>query len=80
MADPMISSGLILAWPWILLALPLPWLLRKVLSPAPQTGMQALKVPWYAEITDSRGVFIERSVIPVILLLLIFQGCSFRQQ
>ena len=33
------------AWPWLLLALPLPWLLRGLLPPARNTGA-ALKVPY----------------------------------
>jgi len=48
MADAATTSGLILAWPWLLALLPLPWLVRKVLKAAPQLSVQALKVPWYA--------------------------------
>lgn len=33
------------AWPWLLLALPLPWLLRRLL-PAVRPGGAALRVPW----------------------------------
>lgn len=33
------------AWPWLLLALPLPWLVRW-LAPPVQGGAMALKVPW----------------------------------
>lgn len=33
------------AWPWLLLALPLPWLLRTVLPPVRDAG-PALRVPW----------------------------------
>lgn len=36
------------AWPWLLLALPLPWLLRAGLPPARGAG-PALRVPWSAE-------------------------------
>lgn len=36
------------AWPWLLLALPLPWLLAAVLPPV-RTGGPALRVPWSAE-------------------------------
>ncbi|HVI25569.1 MAG TPA: VWA domain-containing protein [Xanthomonadaceae bacterium] len=39
------------AWPWLLLALPLPWLLRLLLSPAPGT-MPALKVPYGERISS----------------------------
>ena len=37
------------AWPWVLLALPLPWLLRALLPPARDTG-PALRVPWSARL------------------------------
>jgi Ca-activated chloride channel family protein len=33
------------AWPWFLLALPLPWLLRALLPPVRESG-PALRVPW----------------------------------
>ena len=33
------------AWPWLLLALPLPWLVRRLLPPA-RGGGAALKVPY----------------------------------
>ena len=36
------------AWPWLLLALPLPWLLRAMLPPLRGAG-PALRVPWSAE-------------------------------
>lgn len=34
------------AWPWLLLALPLPWLLRRLLPPLRDRGAAALKVPF----------------------------------
>ncbi|MDO5505576.1 MAG: VWA domain-containing protein [Pseudoxanthomonas suwonensis] len=47
------------AWPWLLLALPLPWLARRVLPSAP-TAVPALRVPWPVEqlqaIADGRGL------------------------
>ena len=65
MGETFISSGLVLALPWVLVLLPLPWLLRKILSPAPQTGMQALKVPWYQAISASKGGSMRRPVLAV---------------
>ena len=37
------------AWPWLLLALPLPWVVRWLLPPARQAGA-ALKVPYGARL------------------------------
>jgi Ca-activated chloride channel family protein len=34
-----------LAWPWLLLALPLPWLLRRLLPPAVESSEAGLRVP-----------------------------------
>lgn len=39
------------AWPWLLLALPLPWLLRVLLPPARDAG-PALRVPWAARLAE----------------------------
>ena len=41
MAEGMATEGLTLAWPWMLILLPLPWLARRWLSAAPQAGFQA---------------------------------------
>lgn len=38
------------AWPWLLLALPLPWLLAWLLPPAPSQLDAALRVPFAAEV------------------------------
>src|SRR5690606_36541482 len=46
------------AWPWLLLALPLPWLARRLLPPA-RSGSAALKVPYGARldaIADGHGL------------------------
>jgi len=39
-----------LAWPWLLLALPLPWLAARVLSPARRVEHAALRVPYAQQI------------------------------
>lgn len=39
-----------LAWPWALLALPLPWLAMRGLPPAPSSGGSALQIPFLEEI------------------------------
>ncbi len=41
-----------LAWPWLLLALPLPWLVWRFLPPAPSGSGQALRVPFYATLSS----------------------------
>jgi Ca-activated chloride channel family protein len=47
------AEGFNLAWAWLLLLLPLPWLLRRWLSAAPRTGLQALRVPWFQQVAGT---------------------------
>ena len=37
------------AWPWLFLLLPLPWLIRTLAPPLPQTN-SALNTPFYSEL------------------------------
>ncbi len=48
------QASLSFAWPWLLLALPLPWLLRMALPPA-RDGSAALRVPWRARLDAVAG-------------------------
>lgn len=43
------------AWPWLLLALPLPWLAARLLPPAPSQLDAALRVPFAAELSALAG-------------------------
>ncbi len=43
----MIAGTPELAWPWVLLVLPLPWVLRRLLPPAKPAVGAALKVPFF---------------------------------
>jgi len=40
-----------IAWPWMFLALPVPWLVRRLLSAAEPVGGAALRVPFLRELT-----------------------------
>jgi len=66
MVETMPTAGFNLAWPWLLFLLPLPWLLRRWLSAAPRTGMQALKVPWFAMVVDTGGGWLRQPVLAAI--------------
>lgn len=44
-----------LAWPWLLLALPLPWLLRLALPRAEAAGPAAVRVPFYQMLRSEQG-------------------------
>lgn len=65
MAEAVPAAGLYLAWPWLLLLLPLPWLARRWLAAAPGAGLQALKVPWFDRVSDAAGGWMKRTGLAV---------------
>jgi Ca-activated chloride channel family protein len=69
MVESMPIQGLTLAWAWLLLLLPLPWLVRRWLSAAPSGGLQALKVPWFAMMTESEADWMRKPVLVVLASL-----------
>lgn len=69
MADTMPAEGLTLAWAWLLLLLPLPWLMRRWLSAVSSSGMQALRVPWFAMMQDSVAGWMKKPVLAVLASL-----------
>ena len=66
MVENLPVEGLTLAWVWLLLLLPLPWLVRRWLSAAPRAGMQALKVPWFAMMTSSGKGWMKKPVLAAL--------------
>ena len=66
MVENLPAQGLTLAWVWLLLLLPLPWLVRRWLSAAPRAGMQALKVPWFALMTSSGSGWMKKPVLAAL--------------
>lgn len=60
MGEDVISTGFTLGWPWLLVLLPLPWLIRRLLPESPKRDMQALKVPWYREVVGARSAWMKR--------------------
>ena len=66
MAELETVSGFNLAWPWLLVLLPVPWLLRALLKSAPQSGLQALKVPWYGLMTGSGSSRLSQPVLAAV--------------
>lgn len=54
-----------LAWPWVLLVLPLPWLAQRLLPPARPDSGAALRIPFFRDIEDlgaTRGVTRSRTL------------------
>ena len=50
MAEEALSSGFAIAWPWLLLLAPAPWLLRLLLPTSQSGDLQALRVPWFSAV------------------------------
>jgi Ca-activated chloride channel family protein len=69
MAETASSTGLFLAWPWLLLLLPLPWLLRRWWKPASGGGAQALKVPWFDRVAGSGEQWLRRTGLAIAAAL-----------
>jgi Ca-activated chloride channel homolog len=70
------------AWPWMLLLLPLPWLVRRWAAPAHSAG-ETLFLPWLSELGNPAGA--ARAPRPVVLALLalawlLLIGASARPQ
>ena len=69
MAETLPVEGLTLAWVWLLLLLPLPWLARRWLPAAPRAGLQALKVPWFEMMSSGRGGWMKKPVLAALASL-----------
>jgi len=63
MVESVSAEGLTLLWPWLLLLLPLPWLVRKFFSAASGASMQALKVPWFSMMTAPGSTWMKQPVL-----------------
>jgi len=69
MAESIPAEGLTLAWPWLLLLLPLPWLARRWLSAASRAGVQALKVPWFSLMMSPGSAWMKKPLLAALATL-----------
>ena len=60
MAEEVLTTGFTLAWPWLLLLAPLPWLLRFILPASPSSDVQALRVPWFGAVAGKQAGWMRR--------------------
>jgi Ca-activated chloride channel family protein len=60
MAEEVLTTGFTLAWPWLLLLAPLPWVLRKLLPASPSSDVQALRVPWFGAVAGKQAGWMRR--------------------
>ena len=66
MVESLPASGLTLAWIWLLLLLPLPWLVRRALSAAPRAGLQALRVPWFGSMAAPGSAWVRKPLLAAL--------------
>jgi len=75
MVEETLTTGFAIAWPWLLLLAPVPWLLRLLLPASPSGDLQALRVPWYSAVAGGKAGWMRRPwlsfVAAVIWLLLV---------
>ena len=66
MAEEIITTGFTLGWPWLLVLLPLPWLIRWALPDSPTRDLQALKVPWYQSVIGNRSGWVKKPLLAAV--------------
>lgn len=76
MAEDVITTGFTIAWPWLLVLLPLPWIIRWLAPESPSRDMQALRVPWYQHVIGKNSGWMKRPLLAamaaIVWLMLIF--------
>jgi len=70
MAEEFLTSGFTIAWPWLLVLAPVPWLLR-LLMPASNSGdLQALRVPWFSAVAGEKGGWMRKPWLALVATLI----------
>ncbi len=60
MAEVELTSGFTIAWPWLLLLVPVPWLLRRILPASLNSDLQAMRVPWFSAVAHEQAGWLRR--------------------
>lgn len=69
MAEEALTSGFAIAWPWLLLLAPVPWLLRLLMPPSPSGDLQALRVPWFSAVAGGKAGWMRRPWLALVAAL-----------
>ena len=69
MVEETLTTGFTIAWPWLLLLAPVPWLLR-LLMPASLSGdLQSLRVPWFSAVAGGKTGWMRRPWLALLATL-----------
>ncbi len=69
MAEEVLTTGFTIAWPWLLLLAPVPWLLRLLMPASPSGDLQALRVPWFSAVAGGKAGWMRRPWLAVVAAL-----------
>lgn len=69
MAEEALTTGFAIAWPWLLLLAPVPWLLRYLLPASPSGDLQALRVPWFSAVAGGKAGWMRRPLLALMATL-----------
>ena len=69
MAEETLTTGFAVAWPWLLLLAPVPWLLRLLMPASPSGDLQALRVPWFSAVTGGKAGWMRRPLLALVAAL-----------
>ena len=69
MAEEALTTGFAIAWPWLLLLAPVPWLLRYLLPASPSGDLQALRVPWFSAVAGGKAGWMRRPLLALMAIL-----------
>ncbi|MGB7452013.1 MAG: VWA domain-containing protein [Lysobacterales bacterium] len=69
MAEEVLMTGFTIAWPWLLLLAPVPWLLRLLIPASPAGDLQALRVPWFSAVAGGKAGWMRRPLLALVAAL-----------
>ena len=69
MAEEVLTTGFTIAWPWLLLLAPVPWLLRLLIPASPSGDLQALRVPWFSAVAGGKAGWMRRPLLALVAAL-----------